>query len=316
MWIGIGIGMAALLAVVAAGLWYFSNRVLLIGTWDPDRIIAFESQTGVWNPGYYEGLPKEEVRLDSPFGYPLHGWFIPAPAPTNRTVILVHGVTRSRLTSVKYVELFRKRGFHVFLYDHRRHGASGGRHTTYGYYEKYDLKACVDWVLARTGPDAVIGIHGESMGAATALQHAGVDHRAAFYIADCGYSAIADQLEYRLKVEFPAVAALPIIPLVGWICRLRARFKLGDVSSIDAMRTTDTPVLFIHGDQDDYVPTDMSKAMYEVKPGFKRLYLAPGANHAEAYLKNPGEYDRIVGAFLREIGLGGAEAEAAGAAQG
>lgn len=303
MGLAIGIGIAVWIVVIAGALWYFSNRVLRIEVWDPHRIEKFETETGVWIPGYPESLPKEEVSLRSPFGYNLHGWFVPAAEPTNRSVILVHGVTRSRLTSLKYVELFRKRGFHVFLYDHRRHGKSGGKHTTYGYYEKYDLKACLDWLIERTGPDAVIGIHGESMGAATALQHAGIDDRAAFYIADCPYSDIAGQLSYRLKEEYRGLPPAPIIPLVGLLCRLRAGFRLRDVSSIKAMERTETPVLFIHGEEDDYVPTDMSRRMHEVKPGAKQLYLVPGARHAEAFLTNPGEYDRIVGQFLQEIGL-------------
>lgn len=306
MGMGLGIGIAAaavLVLLLGGGLWYFSNRVLLISVWEGPRIIAFESDSGVWDQAYFDALPKEEVRLSSPSGYELRGWFVPAKRSSNRTVMLVHGVTRSRLASVKYVELFRRRGFNVFLYDHRRHGQSGGDYTTYGYFEKYDLQACVDWVVQHTGPDPVIGIHGESMGAATALQHAAIDNRVAFYIADCGYSDLAGQLAHRLKEEF-RLPRNPIIPLVAALCRLRGRFRFRDVSPMEAMKRTETPVLFIHGEEDDYVPTDMSKAMFAAKPGFKRLYLAPGANHAEAYMKNPGEYDRIVGAFLSDIGLG------------
>lgn len=301
MWIVIGC--ILLLGALTAGLWYFSNRVLLIGVWDRNRIEAFETETGVWKPGYLEAIPKEEVRLPSSYGYPIHGWFIPFGETSGKTVILVHGVTRSRIASVKYVELFRKRGFNVFLYDHRRHGESGGDLTTYGYYEKYDLKTCVDWVMQRTGADAVIGIHGESMGAATALQHASVDNRARFYIADCPYSDMAGQLSHRLKEEYRILPAFPIIPLVGLLCRLRAGFRMKDVSPLKAMESVETPVLFIHGEDDKYVPTEMSKAMHAVKPGTKQMYLVPHAEHAEAYMKNPDEYDRIIGVFLRDIGL-------------
>lgn len=309
MWMGIAVGV--LLGAVIGALWYFSSRVIRIEVWDNGRIEAFETETGVWRNGYLEGLPKEEVRIDSPFGYPIRGWFIPYGETSDRTVILVHGVTRSRMASVKYVELFRKRGFNVFLYDHRRHGESGGRSTTYGYYEKLDLKACVDWVVQRTGPGAVIGIHGESMGAATALQHAGVDHRARFYIADCPYSDVSGQLAHRLKEEYRILPAFPIIPLVGILCRLRAGFRLRDVSPLEAMKRTETPVLFIHGEDDSYVPTEMSKTMHRVKPGPKGLYLVPGAGHAEAYMKNPDEYDRIIGVFLRDIGLAETEPQPA-----
>jgi uncharacterized protein len=302
-YIGLGSGLIIIVAALGFALWYFSNRVIRISVWDPERIIAFETGTGVWDPEYLPGLPKEEVELQSPYGYKLRGWFIPAPVRTNKTVILVHGITRSRLTSVKYIELFRKRGCHVFVYDHRRHGESGGTSTTYGYYEKYDLKACVDWVAARTGPNPLIGLHGESMGAATVLQYAAIDNRAAFYIADCPYSDVAGQLGHRLKEEYKGLPSFPVIPLVGLICRLRAGFRFKDVSSIEAIRHVETPILFIHGEADDYVPTQMSLNMHRVKPGKKALYLVLEAAHAEAYLKNPDGYDRTVGEFLEEIGF-------------
>jgi uncharacterized protein len=313
MWIIIGF-ILLVMGALAAALWYFSNRILRIKVWDRKRIEAFETDSGVWKKGYLEELPKEDIRISSPDGYPIHGWFVPFKETSNKTVILVHGVTRSRITSVKYVELFRKRGFNVFLYDHRRHGESGGGSTSYGYYEKYDLKACVDWVVQRTGPDAIIGIHGESMGAATSLQHAAIDNRARFYIADCPYSDVAGQLSHRLKEEYRILPAFPIIPLVGMLCRLRAGFRFRDVSPIKAMENVETPVLFIHGEEDTYVPTEMSKAMHRVKPGLKQLYLVPNAEHAEAYMKNPDEYDRIIGVFLRDIGLAEAEAHLEGAA--
>ncbi|MDF2926662.1 MAG: alpha/beta hydrolase family [Paenibacillaceae bacterium] len=303
MWIGAGIAVIVLLlAALLAALWHFSDKVIHIKVWGQERIEQFEVNSGVLKLEYLAALPKEEVSIPSPYGYELKGWFIPRQEPSSKTVILVHGVTRSRLTSIKYVELFRKRGFHVLVYDQRRHGQSGGGTTTYGYYEKYDLKACVDWVLERTGAGSAVGIHGESMGAATALQHAAIDNRASFYIADCPYSNITEQLIYRLKVEY-GLPAYPLIPLVALICRLRARFRLHDAASLLSLQSVETPILFVHGENDTYIEKQMTEAMYSIKSGRKQLYLAPNADHAEAYMKNPDEYDRVVGDFLQEIGI-------------
>jgi hypothetical protein len=63
-------------------------------------------------------------------------------------------------------------------------------------------------------------------------------------------------------------------------------------------------MLICHGQQDDYVPVQMSIELHDAKKhGLARLYLAPNAAHAEALVNNPAEYDQRVGAFLEEIGL-------------
>lgn len=293
---------AALAAASLAGLgWYFSGKVIHIRTKTNEFIHGEEIAAERIAPGYFESLPKEKATIESPYGYALHGWFIPH-GTSDKTVILVHGVTMSVFGSLKYIELFRKRGFNVLVYDHRRHGLSGGKTTTYGWHEKHDLDACIDWVLQRTGPDAKIGIHGESMGAATALQHAAIDNRAAFYIADCPYSDLFEQLRYRLKAEY-RLPPFPMLYIAGWFCRLRAGFSFRKVSPIADITTVETPVLFIHGQNDTYIPKEMSKEMHRLKPDVKKLYLAPNANHAEAIWKNPEEYDRVVGTFLTDIGM-------------
>jgi fermentation-respiration switch protein FrsA (DUF1100 family) len=304
MW-WIWIALPLLVAAVAFGvaLWHFSDKVVRIKVWDGERILRFETDSGVLDPAYLEALPKEDVTITSPYGYALSGWFIPCGADSNKTVILAHGVTRSRLSSMKYVELFRKRGFNVLAYDHRRHGQSGGASTTYGFYEKEDLRAWVDWVFRRMGPGAVVGTHGESMGAATVLQHAATDERLRFSIADCPYSDIMGQLIYRLKVEYPGVPVSPTIPLVALLCRLRTGARLDMAESLRSLPLAGTPVLFIHGQEDSYIEKRMTEEMFRLKQGTKRLYLAPGADHAEAYMKNPDEYDRIVGEFLEEAGV-------------
>ncbi|UVI28985.1 alpha/beta hydrolase [Paenibacillus spongiae] len=298
------LGSAITISMLAlAGIGYkLSGFVIHIRTYKDEEIYKFETNGGTIVQADIERMAKEEVSIESPFGYRLRGWFFPAEQDQGKLVVLVHGVTSSLVGSLKYMDIFRRRGFHVLAYDHRRHGLSGGPSTTYGYYEKHDLKACIDWALERYGPDCKIGVLGESMGAATALQHAAIDRRAAFYIVDCPYSDLTAQLKYRLKKDFH-MPPVPLMQLAGLFVWMRTGMKFKQVSPIRDVSGVDTPILFIHGDADDYIPMEMTLQLHEAKPGFKRLYLMPGADHAQSLRTNREEYDRVVGEFLAELGL-------------
>ncbi|MFD2611014.1 alpha/beta hydrolase [Paenibacillus gansuensis] len=290
-----------ILVLLCAVGWYFSSRIVHIAVVPHEEIWKNELAAGRFNKEKYEQAEKESVLIDSPFGYKLHGYFLPH-GQSRKTVIVVHGVTMSTNASIKYAELFLKRGFNVLMYDHRRHGQSGGSTTTYGYYEKHDLKAWTAWVRDRYGPHCEIGIIGESMGAATALQYAAMDPDTAFFIIDCPYSDFRAQLAYRLKVEFK-LPPFPLLGLANLFVWLRSGMSFGKVLPIRDIAGVHTPMLFITGENDTYIPPQMTKDLYEAKPGFKKLYMAPNSDHAEALANNREEYDRVVGEFIEAVEL-------------
>lgn len=305
----------AALAGVSGVAFYFSGRAVHIKIHSVEDVVAAEFRSGNIAPEHIETLPKEEIRIASPYGYTLYGWLVPpeggAPAGPVPTVIFVHGVKSSLHSMLKYAAIFRSRGFRALLYDQRRHGRSGGTNTTYGFYEKYDLQAVVDWVLDRFGSDAAVGVFGESMGAATALLHAAVDPRPKFVVADCAYSSLWEQLTLRLRAEY-RLPRFPVLALTDVICRLRAGFWFGQVSPVRAVSGVDAPVLFIHGQDDNFVPRRMSEALHAAKPGPKSLYLAPNAGHAGSWVSDKEAYERAVDEFLRRHALAPAAAEGGG----
>lgn len=279
-----------------------SQKLLYIRLKPMDKILDYESQNNNFDKAWFDGLEKEKVLVQSPFGYTLSGYFIPGENPTGKTVIFCHGVTVNHICEVKYAGIFLKKGWNIFLYDHRRHGESGGATTTFGYYEKYDLKAVVEYVAGRLSPDTVIGLHGESMGAAVILQYGALEDRVDFFIADCAYSSLKQQLTHLLKKDYH-LPAFPFLHITDLFVRLRGKFSIKEVSPLAAVKNIRKPILFIHGDADTYVPTFMSEEMYNAKQGNRRLYLVSGAAHAQSYKADPVRYEAEIFAFLKLAGI-------------
>ncbi len=295
VWVG---GLFVLLLVIGVGF-YFSNVIIKPKTHEVQKTYEIESNAGKLVPEVYESLEKEEVTITSPYGYPLFGIFFPIEG-AKKTVILCHGITYTLYGSVKYIDIFRKNHCNVLIYDHRNHGRSGGKNTTFGYYEKYDLKAWTDWILNHRVPNSKVGIHGESMGAAVALQNAALDTRVSFYIADCPFSDLQSQLQYRLKIEYH-LPSFPFIYIANIMTKLRVGAFFSDISPITHMHQIDTPIFFIHGQEDRYIPSQMTVDLYTAKKGTKKIYLAPTAGHAESYWKNQQTYTHLVKEFLESI---------------
>lgn len=282
--------------------WRLTNIVIYPTVRNPQHTYEKEIEQGGFIEEEFNKLEREEITIKSPFGYDLKGMYFPGKN-SNKTVIICHGIKCNLYNSVKYMKIFMDKGFNAVIYDHRNHGNSGGENTTFGYYEKQDLKVVSDWVFQRNGDDSIVGIHGESMGAGTILQNSAMDKRIAFYVADCPYSSMKDILQFRLKEDYK-LPSFPFIPVASLISKLRVGLFFSQVCPIKNIENVETPILFIHGMEDEYIPKEMSIDMYiNKKRGIKDLYIAPNADHAESYIKNKKQYKEHIYKFLEKIGL-------------
>ncbi|HWT27526.1 MAG TPA: alpha/beta hydrolase [Mobilitalea sp.] len=284
-------------------LWCISNMVLKPRMLSCDAIYRKESSSGRFNAEVYKAIKKQKFIINSCYGYDvscelLEPESIPNTNHRNKVVILCHGLGYSSVGSLKYTDMYLKLGFHIVVYDHRNHGLSGKAPTSMGHYEKQDLKKVVDWCYETYGDDCTVITHGESMGAATVLLHLGIDNRVKCAIADCAYSDLKLLLKYQLKQYYHLPKCL--IPVESLITYLRAGFWYNDVSPIRVVSKTNTPILFIHGKKDSFVPTFMSKQMYACKQNNKGIYLVAGAKHAESYCVNRKGYERRVKEFIQK----------------
>jgi uncharacterized protein len=293
------------IAINLGGLYagnFFYKKAFEIDT--NKSIDHFEANKEYFNVNRFNSLQKEEVSVTSTKNnYQLYGTYIKNPKASKDTIILVHDLGGNRWSVLKYADMYLDRGFNVLLYDSRNHGDSGGKNITYGYYEKYDLDRWVNWLYTRN-KGGIIGVHGESMGAATALLHSELNEakkRVSFYISDSSYSDLEEILCIKLKEDFnikTKFAANILMFYANKVNKFRNQFYFKESSPINILEHTSVPVMFIHGGSDNFVPRAMSEELYNRKTSSKELYIAQNSNHAEAYIKNQEEYKEKVYKFL------------------
>ncbi|MBE6586908.1 MAG: alpha/beta hydrolase [Ruminococcaceae bacterium] len=178
----------------------------------------------------------------------------------------------------------------VLLIDHRAGGASEGRVITFGINEHRDCLLWIDLARKTFGEDVKLILTGVSMGAATVMIASGCDlpENVRYILADCGYSTAKDIIKKVIKeMKLPANILYPFVRLGALIF---GKFDLEETSPLEAVKRSRTPILFIHGDDDDYVPCEMSRELYEVCVSEKRFVISPGAGHGLAYSKNKEPY--------------------------
>lgn len=298
MWNWIVPFVLAVVMISAIFVYVLSRLLLSPKRFSYEQTYKLGIQKGDIDVDVFHAIKKEEIFIRSYQGYRLHGMFFPVEN-SEKVILIAHGITWSLYGSFKYVNMFQKRGFHVLLCDHRFHGLSGGNYTSYGYYEKDDLKAWIDYVSNRVGEKAIIGLLGESLGAASALEVSKSDSRVCFCIADCSFSDFHSLLRQKLnqyKLRF-----YPLIDIISLLVKLRHGWSFPDISPINGLEKTKTPILFIHGKEDSFIPLQMTLDMFKRKIGNKKLYLVPRAGHAEAYNTDPKGYEKIVSDFIRDI---------------
>ncbi|MGB4267692.1 MAG: alpha/beta fold hydrolase [Spirochaetota bacterium] len=289
-----------IISVLFAAGYYFSGMVITPKVWNYEETYRNELKFKRFTEHYYTNLPKEEFFIDSPNGYKLHAMYI--PKGSNKTIIFIHGHTYTLMGDVKYLEIFDSLGFNALLFDSRFHGKSGGSNTTFGKYEKYDVKACVDWVSNKTGKNSIIGIHGESMGSAICLLYAAIDERCSFFIVDGAMADLSELLSYRLKKDFD-LPAFPLLHSASLVSRLRGAMFFSEISPVKIINNIKAPIFFIHGGDDTDIPVEHAQRLYNTYTGIKRIWICPGATHSKSIVVNRKEYEKQVKEFLQAINV-------------
>jgi alpha-beta hydrolase superfamily lysophospholipase len=146
------------------------------------------------------------------------------------------------------------------------------------------------------------------MGAATVLQYAplgieaegrGVDA----IVADCSFSSASEELAVRLRSEgIPRFVGRGAAALVAVALKRFRGFRPEEASPMASILKSAVPILFVHGGDDRYVPTEMSTRMAEARGrcgiGRTELLVVPGARHAKSVIVDRSTWFSTVFAFI------------------
>lgn len=191
-------------------------------------------------------------------------------------------------------------GHSTLIVDQRTAYPSEGKVISFGVNECRDCLAWVDY-LVKNFPDRPIILTGISMGATTVLLAAGneLPKNVVGVLADCGYTSAKEIIKVVIKLmKLPPDLSYPFVKLGAWIF---GHFDLSKADAPAALKNCKVPVIFFHGEADDFVPCYMSQKNYDACPSRKKLVTIPGAGHGLGYLVDPEGYLQALHAFFDPV---------------
>ena len=252
------------------------------------------------NKEYLLSLPHENIKIKSNDNLTLCGDYFPAEQPSDKLVICFHGYTSARLSSCSFAAYMHSLGFDCLLVDNRAHGDSEGDYIGFGILDRFDCLSWIEYVNKRFENKKNILLYGVSMGATTVTMAAGnsdMPKNVKAIISDCAFTSPYDVFSHILKRDY-RLTPFPTMNINTAICRKKAGYGFKDYSTLDAVKNTDRPILFIHGEKDDFVPVWMTEKNYESCASAKELLIVENAAHGASYYENQEQYQKAVKGFI------------------
>lgn len=234
--------------------------------------------------------PLEELCRHSYDDLKLHAYRFATNPEGHRWVILLHGYMSQGSDMFFFAGIFAQHGFNVLVPDLRGAGESEGEYIGMGWDDRLDVVGWIHEIVA-SDPEAKIVVHGISMGGATAMMTAGEDlpGNVVAIVEDCGYTSVADEFAYELRNLY-SLPAFPVMPLADRATKARAGYSIYEASAVAQVKKASVPMLFIHGEKDTYVPTEMVYKVYQAAPVEKELLIVKKAPHASSSFVDPDLY--------------------------
>ncbi len=295
------IAYSILLGLIGFGGFFMVENVFPYMGIRPWRMVPAENK---WRfPQGYKaedfGLAARKIAVQSPDSLRLQALFVPSKLDTTYAIVVqLHGISNCKETNFPRAKILAESGYASLLLDLRGHGESQGEYCTFGYKEKYDLKAVAD-TLSKIMPGCPLGVWGASLGGAIGLEAMAVEPRYSFGIIESTFD------EYpKVFAEYGADYMLGLRPQWLFDRVLRHSGKIADfdpyaVKPVEAAAKIDRPVLFMHGDRDPRIPMSFNKRNFgAVKNDGKLWVTVPGGGHNNLWAVDGPHLQAVVESFL------------------
>lgn len=265
-----------------------------------DFLVDYETREKGFRKEWLD-LPYKEYKRKSRYGYDVFARYYESTVYTGeesthkKIMISLHGHNSCCVSQLKYLELFTKLGYDVFIPDHRRSGKSGGDTVTFGACEKYDG---IDWidVIKKEYPDARLAIFGESMGSATAMMVSALDSRIEYIVEYCGYANFDGLMS---RYVHSSTLRKMVMPSFRMVVKMGFGFDIKECDALANISKSDKPILMIHSKVDGVVDFDNFKMLSASRPDAV-THVFEDCMHARSMITHPEEFTETVSTFVRD----------------
>ncbi|WP_066318849.1 alpha/beta hydrolase [Bacillus sp. FJAT-29814] len=243
-------------------------------------------------PSRWSAISTDKLKLK------LNGYVYENKQAEHKWVIVAHGYTMDGLGMTRWVRNFYEQGYNVLAPDARGHGESEGDYIGMGWHDRKDILVWIDQIVEKD-PAADIVLFGISMGGATVMMASGEElpENVKVIVEDCGYSSVMDVFTYQLDDLF-GLPPFPVMNAANTVTKIRAGYDLNEASAVKQVAKSKTPMLFIHGESDSFVPFEELDEVFKAAKVEKERLTIPGAGHGEAEKVDPKKYWGTIWSFV------------------
>ncbi|MGD9580879.1 MAG: alpha/beta hydrolase [Vampirovibrionia bacterium] len=224
------------------------------------------------------GLKYDDISVVTEDKIDLKGWYIPS-VDHKSTVLVCHGVAANRSDVMQVTLLFNSNGYDVYTFDFRGHGETKKGKVTYGYDERKDIKAIVDYLKSKNIDK--IGVYGLSMGASIVMLSLPENPELKVAVIDSGFVSVEKIAKYRIGMVFPEPIKSLLFNITNFYAKVFYGVSLYDITPIKAVEKVHIPILFVIGDVDSNITPDNGRMLFDKANDPKELLVIEGANHTQ-----------------------------------